>query len=358
MSDMHRPTLAFVLCALLGTAAAQSAPADRSDAVHLLQGTTADGRIDPAAIARVAEWLGRIREAHPAVARIHTRPDHELGAAMLTFEPEAQEQARKGTYRLESGRLMQQGELGIPALDALQQDIGARLQRSGIAGGDDIWIARFPSDLDVVGVCRRYAELKAVASAVPNGYRGFGGGSDIALRRRGDRLLFVFAKGRGEAAPARFLYYEVDAAAATITERGELPPDEVMVPRIHLWNVPERFPVGAFADLDAVLAACGHADWWVVRHGVEVLGHLLSGVGQPKYGEDLEHAERFAMVRDELRERRRAGFEALLAGLDHEDTAVRDAALRWMRHVSGLDRGADEAGRRAFRRWVDAELRR
>lgn len=359
MTDMLRLVLATFLALPAPTLAAQEPATDHTDAVTLLQGTSTDGRLPPAEIARVQSWIGRIREAHEEVASIHASPRHEPGAAILFFESDVERKVAGADWRLESGRLMQDGPLGVPEFDALQEELGARLHRTGMPGVHELWIARFSADLDVTAVCRRYQAIAAVRTAEPNGYSDFGGGhDDMHLHVRGDRLLFVFEQGGGgEATPSRFRYYEVDTVAETITPRGELAPDEARAARIHRWNVPERFPVGPFADFDAVLEACRHADWWVARHGIEVTGHLLTGADQPMYGEDFDHMERFVRVRDQLRERRREAFDAMLSGLQHGDPAVRAAALRWMRHLSGLDHDADDAGRAAFRRWVDEQLR-
>jgi len=360
MMTMNRFTIAVSLALLGFTLPAQDKPTDRTDALHLLQGTSTDGRLDPQVVARVEQWLGKVRTAHPEVVKIHVSPRHETGAALLFFDRLGREQLAKADWKIEAGRLMQQGKLGIPALDALQLVLGARLQRSGMPGASDMWIARFPKDLDVIAVCRRYGELATVETAEPNAYASFWGGhDDIFLHVRGDRMLFVFEQGGdGEAAPSHFRYFEVDTKAETIAARGELKPAEVMTARIHRWNVPERFSVGPFADFDAVVQACKHDDWWVARHGVEVIGHFLSGAEQPWFGEDFDHRERFTRVRQQLVKRKRDAYGAMLAGLLHSDPAVRGAALRWLRQLSKLEHGADAAGHAAFRRWVAEQLGR
>jgi len=346
--------------ALAGRPLAQEPPTDRTDALVILQGTTADGRFDPAQVALVERWLGAIRKAHPAVAEIHAGPRHELGAAILFFDDDTERALEKIEWRVESGRQMQQGPTGIEALDALQRELGARLHQMRLPGRGGLWFARFAEDLDVPAVCRRYQALPCVATAEPNVYSG--DADDIVLKRRPPKLLFVWKHGDGDsmAGPIyeHYRYFEVDTAADTITAKGELRPlrpDEARAAKIHLWGVPARFAVTSFDDPDAVLKAVGDRDWWVALAAVEVLGQLLAGAKTPLYGEDLARLERFERVRDQVAERPGASHRALLQALGSDDPDVRAAALRWLRTLSGLDQGDDAAGRRAFAKWVESK---
>lgn len=352
---MSRALLVAFTSAALG--AAQELPSDRTDALNVLQGTSSDGPLDAACVERLADWIGRIRKAHPAVAEIHALPRHELGVAVLFFDDDAARIMERTKLALESGRMMVVGDTGIPALDELNRALGARLHYQGIPRVGGLWFARFAEDLDVPAVCRRYRELAALETAEPNGYGG--DGDDILLKVRGDKLLLVFKRGWGDCMAGcihnHYRYFEVDTKAETITPRGELEDQDSRAARIHLWCIPGRFPVGPFADFDAVLAACAHDDWWVARHGVEVIGRMLAGLQTPWVGEDFDHRARFDRVRDQIAERPGAAHRALLTALAHDDPDVRAAALTWLREISGLDHGAGDEGVRAWQAWLEAK---
>lgn len=328
--------------------------ADRTNALHLLQGSASDGTLDAARIALLTSWLGRIRKAHPAVAKIHVNARHALGEALVVFDDKTAARLRRGEWTLESGRRMQKGDTGIAELDALQKAIGARLHRGGLADADRIFRARFAKEMDVPAVSRRYAKLTCVEDAMPNGFSG--DGNDVLLAARGGKLCFVFKRGWGDCLAGcihnHYYYFEVDTAKGTITPRGELDAEKGVPARIHRWAVPARFAVGPFADCDGVLCATLHRDWWVALHGIEVIGRMLAGAKTPWVGEDDEHRERFERVRDGIAARKGAAYRALLLGLASSDSAVRAAALRWLRRLSKLDHGADAAGIRAWQAWL------
>ena len=354
------PSIALALASLFASSvsvvAQRPTPTDRQDAIQLLQGTSPTAKIDPARIAEIEKWIGKIREAHPAVADIHSGMGmgHELGTSNIILHPEAGKVLAAKWMTRGVGQAELQGGTGFPALDKLGKELGATIYPSPDPG--HIWIVRHAKDFDVLAVCRRYEALAEVQEAFPNPYLGHG--DHIFLKPRGDKLLFVFKQLDRSVARSIYgdhYYFEVDTKAGTIKKRGELPLAESFG-KINLWGVPARFPVTPFEDFDAVLKAFEHEDWWVRLHALNVVGHLLSERAEALYGEDTGvNEERYHHVRDGVRNRPAAAYGVLLRGLEADDPDVRRYALVHLRNLSRLMHGGDAKGIAAWKVWVKSK---
>lgn len=336
------------------------ARSDRTDAIHVLQGTSAyQWRFNPPAKAKnakfapervelVAKWLGQIRKEFPEVAKIYARQGHEPGSATVHFTEKGAELLKRADWKREGGKIVElKGISGIPAFDKLIVDLDAKFMPFF-----EFWVLSFSRECDAVEICRRLMELPEIEFAGTNLYAG--DGDHIHMKPRGDQLLFVFQRGWGDCPGGcinhHYHYFEVDLKKDKVRKVSELGAKNHKPGMTYLWGVPETWSLAPYKDMAALKKGASHQDWWVAMQAVNITGTLLWGKAKPfLHGSDETHLNRMIA---EMEARPEVAWKILLEGLKHQDRDVRSSVLWYFRRISEQKHGVDEAGIKAWKAWL------
>jgi hypothetical protein len=197
---------------------------------------------------------------------------------------------------------------------------------------DDVFILTFGVSLNMRAVGELYDHSRLIHYAEPNGFSG--DGDWIWAFEKNETWHVVYSEGRGDCPSGctwRSLFYVElpPSGAGTIVEEfipgGPWP--SWPYPR---WNIPERYSVTSFQNVDNLLAAFEHSDWWMRRHAIEATWRLVVR-DSPMYGEDI--GETWGAMRTEILRRRAEVISRLRERLRDSDEDVRESAARALQEM-------------------------
>ncbi|HAP34667.1 MAG TPA: hypothetical protein DCQ28_01540 [Bacteroidetes bacterium] len=141
-----------------------------------------------------------------------------------------------------------------------------------------LFILKFAIPLQIKTLSKLYNDYPGVNYAEPNGYAG--DGNNIEYFRKNERDHFVFSHGEGDC-PAGCMYryyWYVSVTGSGIHQKALLEDAgerSFKGAKIYRWNIPDRYAMTMFPNLDSILSAVQFApEWWVRRHAVEGLRRL------------------------------------------------------------------------------------
>ena len=360
--------LCTVAVALIGVPALAQVPptsprtdsARRVGALALLQGADTSLFIDTTRITLVATALRTVHEQLPRLDDIPVgggRPALTLYQSDTTRHGPLLGRIEAVTLRSDEfawyGRV---SRVGIPAIDELDRRLGVR---SVIAHASDISAditLTFDRPVNVERAASLYARVRQVAAAVPA--RDLDSYSFTNLIDKGRKLAFIFSRGGGDC-PAGcttwdhyyVVYDTVDNSVVVEHENLDTARD---TSTISYWDYPTRYSINPYPTLDSLYAGLRDSHWWYREHAVQVLAMLLGSDTGPWRGAGEQSPARFAALKRAALERKRESYSALIDRLGDADRQVAIAALANLRFLSKRNFGADAAGVRSWRQWLDS----
>jgi hypothetical protein len=221
------------------------------------------------------------------------------------------------------------GELwtGQPYLDSLATQFGLIEVDTNRYG--PLFVLKFRSSLQAARLALLYAKDVDLDYAEPNYYGG--DGDDIEFFQKNREDYFVFSIGRGDCQAGcmtRFYWYVAvsrsEPQRKAVLEESRWRSGAVL----YRWNIPPRYAMTIFPNVDSILSAVRHAsDWWVRRHAIEGIWRFFV-MTYPWVGEDLNNT--WTLLRNQLLLRRdEVVTELQLARLDSDQDvhASADTAL-------------------------------
>ncbi|MDZ7374577.1 MAG: T9SS type A sorting domain-containing protein [candidate division KSB1 bacterium] len=280
--------------------------------------------LDEKLAAEIEHVLGVARAADESLRTIHTLPDYVPNELIVACEPSAPwlEAWQRGQIRT-----------GYPAIDTLAAQYGLVEIRS-VGSEATQFLLVFGAPLRAPALATLYEAVPGVLRAAPNGIAG--DGDRIFAFKKNGLWHFVFSRGWGDCPSGcidrKYWYVVVEGDRARVEEIWQ---QQFRMPRVHRWNIPERFPATVFPDFTAVLEALESPEWWVRRHAVEVCGLLLEK-DEPVLVEDGSNRSLYGRLRDEARARRTELLVQLQRRTGDEDPDVQAAAGRALNRLHGL----------------------
>jgi len=334
-------------------------PANRREAISVLQGTDTLAWLDPRRVVAVTRAIALIRARFPELRDIHHSPDN----SWLEVRPD-QDRFVPSRVHYETPpmpcRLLCERKLlstGIPGLDSIVHAWGAAVT----AYGDSSDIATFyvypPRPIDVWNLADTLLPLAGIASAGPVGWAG--DGSRITLIPKGDTDLYVFARGGGDC-PAGctswdFYYVRHDlrtnrlALIATRLNNAQEP-----WPDVPLWDTPFNGSFRQYHALRDLTVAAHDSLWWLRLHAVRALRHIVSHAqGRNRYWEQ-DPAE-FRQLQDAAFGAWHATLGIPFHRLTDPDPQVRFSALHLLRELARKPYPAAGTDTVGWRRWIAAQ---
>lgn len=276
-------------------------------------------------LADEVEWaLAAARTAHDRLAELHALPDYVPDQLIVSCSPSAPWLAAWNRGQVETG---------YEPIDSLGKSYDL-LSVERIGSDLPHFLLTFARPMRVPELARHYVSVPGVITANPNSVAG--DGNRIECFRKDNLWHFVFSEGWGDCPSGclnrRYWYVLVQPdGASQLVQTWE---QDFTQPRIHLWNIPARFPATAFQDLEELLGAMASPQWWVRRHAAEVCG-LLFAEDEPWLGEDALHRARFEYLREAVRSHRAEVFRDLVQLTKDADPDVRNSALHAINRALG-----------------------
>jgi hypothetical protein len=223
----------------------------------------------------------------------------------------------------------QKGELltGEPYIDSLSTEYNL----IGVEYHDHPWgdtfILNFAMPLEMRKLSELYEAHPDVRYSEPNFY--IGDGNNIEYFKKNGILHFAFSQGWGDC-PAgcieRYYWYVTvtrsDTGSTVCLEEEKY--RDFLIPYFYRWNIPPRYAMTMFTNVDSILQAITDSPaWWVRRHAIEGTWRFFVYT-YPWAGED--GGNHWYALQDELKSRTSEVIAMIQSALNDADPDVSASA--------------------------------
>ncbi|MFA5833813.1 MAG: T9SS type A sorting domain-containing protein [Bacteroidota bacterium] len=187
------------------------------------------------------------------------------------------------------------------------------------------YILTFKTPLQMQRLSALYAKHRGVNFAEPNGYGG--DANNIEYFRKNNIDHFAFSYGSGDCpAGCIYRYYWYVTVSGTGSARNALLEEGGARSgvKIYRWNIPPRYAMTMFPNLDSILTAIQYApEWWVRKHAIEGSWRFFVR-SSPWVGEDL--IKRWDTLKFQIQSRKNDILNVLKTAQNDVDPDVRASA--------------------------------
>lgn len=171
-----------------------------------------------------------------------------------------------------------------------------------------------------------YKSAPGVTTAYQNSTFGTVHDIDFCRKSGVDYLAFSFDVGDmdGTATIKRWYISVSNVSGERDARFVETTRGDIDGPHIHRWNLPEKYEMTMFANLDSILSAVSQgSDWWVRKHAIEGLSRFFSKTAP---WAELDTVEKWDALKTEVLSRKLDVQGALKKALSDNDSSVRASA--------------------------------